>query len=130
MRLYRRPKYKYLYLMQKGDSNVVKIGVTNTPWLRKHYIGQNVPGIRIIRCIRTNRAAYWEERLHNKYASSRFTLRSGGSGRTEYFRLNWLEFAVLLYDYFFIRYFPIVAVLEWVVGFWVIFFLLKNIANG
>jgi hypothetical protein len=125
-----RPRFRYLYLMQKGDSNVVKIGVSNTPWLRKHYIGQNVPNIRIIRCVRTNRAKFWEEKLHNKYASSRFVLRGGGSGRTEYFRLNWVEFALVLYDFWFIKVFPLSRLLEYGVALWFVYLLLKDAANG
>lgn len=120
-------RYRYLYLMQKGNSNIVKIGVSNKPYLRKHYIGQNVPEIRIIRCVRTFRAKYWEDRLHNKYASSRFTLEDAGAGKTEYFRLNWLEFALLLYDYWRIKYYPLPILLEIGAGilFFIIFFELK-----
>lgn len=94
---------RYLYLMQKGNANVLKIGVSNRPFVRKAWIKKNVPDIQIIRCIKTRRAEYWERYLHDKYATSRFTLRGGGSGRTEYFKVNWLEFAFIFLDYWYIK---------------------------
>lgn len=89
--------------MQKGNANVLKIGISNRPLVRKAWIKKNVPDIQIIRCVKTSRAAYWERSLHDKYSSSRFTLRGGGSGRTEYFKVRDLEFALILSDYWYIR---------------------------
>lgn len=124
----RRFKFLYLLLLERKGRTIVKIGVTNNPNVRLGYIRENVSDIQLIRLVKTNRAAFWERHLHEKYSSSRFTFRGAGAGKTEYFRFNWLEMALVLYDFFYIRFFPAVKVLEWIFVFGIIIAFLKKYA--
>lgn len=107
-------KYDILYLLERvsGKSTrssllmlmEVKIGVTNqTAERRKDAVDLAVPGkVVVIRSLRIpGRAQIWERKLLRKYFDKRFEPSEAGSGagRTEWRRITWLDYIVLLGDF-------------------------------
>lgn len=93
-------KKSYLYLIQDGQSSRHKIGITTRPDLRIEQIREEVPKARYEIVFKIYRAYANEQRLHRKWSCSRFTFK--GSGKTEWFRLNWLEKIFIYGDYYWI----------------------------
>lgn len=93
----------YVYLMRYKYSTKYKIGWSRDPYVRLEYIttgdGKNEPleGVRLIKFVKVWNPEAAEKWLHEKWASENFIFR--GSGRTEWFRFNWLELAFLEFDF-------------------------------
>lgn len=74
-----------------------KIGISYDVKKRHADINRSIPGsVRLVTATKVFNVERHEKRLHNKFSCSRFTFR--GSGKTEWFRLNWLELALVIVD--------------------------------
>lgn len=93
---------QYLYLLQVIGKSTFKIGITTNMENRLESINKSLKKNRVVVIckIKTWKAADKEKFLHDLFACSRFTWR--GSGKTEYFKLNWLEvICVMLWFWWF-----------------------------
>lgn len=84
-------KTEYLYLLQVIDTSKFKIGITTNMENRLQAINKSLKKneVVVISKARINNAKKKEKFLHDLFECSRFTFL--GSGKTEYFHLNWLE---------------------------------------
>ncbi|MCB0336411.1 MAG: GIY-YIG nuclease family protein [Phaeodactylibacter sp.] len=101
----------WLYLIQDGVSNRYKIGITSSLPHRIEQIQEEVPKARYTLTIRIWNAYRNEQRLHWKWGSERFTHK--GSGRTEWFRFNWLELTFVFIDFFHTKYLRLNGLIWW-----------------
>jgi len=87
---------QYLYLLQVEGKSWYKIGITNDLEARIKDINKSLKKRKVVLQIKikTYSASRKERFLHDLFACSRFTWR--GSGKTEYFSLNWLEVIFLM----------------------------------
>lgn len=86
--------YRYIYLMRKTGTRKHKIGISHNPITRRATVDKGIRGrVDLITARRVIFARRVESYLHKVFADSRFIFwRAGrGSGRTEWFDLNWLE---------------------------------------
>lgn len=84
-------KREFLYLLQVLGKSTFKIGITGDLEKRLEAINKSLKKnkVVVIAKVKTYNAKDKEQFLHDLFACSRITWR--GSGKTEYFRLNWLE---------------------------------------
>lgn len=64
---------------------------------RVEQINESIKGnVRLVKWWKMRHAMKHEKRIHHKFHDKRFTFK--GSGKTEWFRLNWLELAIIDID--------------------------------
>ena len=103
--------YRYIYLMRKRGTRKHKIGISKNPQTRRVTVDKGVGGkVNLIIARKVIFARRVEQYIHGVFSDSRFTFwRVGkGSGRTEWFDLNWLE---RLFVRFWIELFGLIPVI-------------------
>jgi predicted GIY-YIG superfamily endonuclease len=79
----------YLYLMQKGDSNLYKIGITNRPDRRLQECQRSMGReIHLINCWTMRDARAKEKALKTHLFQYRRRLGPAGNGETEWYQMN------------------------------------------
>ena len=84
--------WRYIYIMKDlSKRGEYKIGITSSPYHRTKQVDESVRG-RVVTVIAYRRffAESIEKKMHRIFARRRFTKH--GSGRTEWFRLNILQY--------------------------------------
>lgn len=110
--------YQYVYLMRKRASRKHKIGISRVPKRRLATVKRGVGSdVQIIVYRRVFFARSVEQFLHHYFAATRFFFHGAGSGagRTEWFRLSWLERWTARAWIIFFGWFPQIVVLA---GIW------------
>ena len=78
--------------MKLKGTRQYKIGIAKNPKWRKKDIDEAVKGeVRIIMKRQTFFAESKEKKMHRIFKDVRFTKRGAGSGKTEWFRFNFIE---------------------------------------
>ena len=111
----------YLYLMQYKHTQKHKIGISHNVWARVKTIregyeegDEGVEGVHVVDFVKVWDPAKHEAWLHEKWSSERFTFR--GSGKTEWFRFNWLELFLVWCDFRWAVFLEYLTLLAYVLG--------------
>lgn len=113
--------YRYIYLMRKVGTRKHKIGISNDPNIRRTTVDKGIKGrVDLLIARRVIFARRVEQYIHGVFSDSRFTFwRAGrGSGRTEWFDLNWLE---RFFVRFWIEIFGLIPLVLLVILLWVLY---------
>lgn len=122
-------QYDFLYLLERVSGKTirsrflmeleVKFGVTNKCVKeRKNEINMDMPGdIKLLTWIYIpEKAAIYEQKLLRKWARKLNPKHTGPSaGRTEWRRVNWLEYIFILIDYWKIRNRKIIGIIKLII---------------